>query len=59
MRNKYSITFIGESGIDTGGVFREFYLGFVGIFYFFYFSLILKSVYGDRVWPFLKQIFVS
>ena len=49
MRNKYSITVIGESGIDTGGVFREFYLGFVGIFYFFYFSLILKSVYGDRV----------
>ena len=49
MRNKYSITFIGESGIDTGGVSREFSLGFVGIFYFFYFSLILKSVYGDRV----------
>ena len=49
MRNKYSITFIGESGIDTGGVSREFSLGFVGIFYFFYFSLILKSAYGDRV----------
>ena len=46
MRNKYSITFIGESGIDTGGVSREFYSGFVRISHFFHFSLILKVVYG-------------
>ena len=47
MRNKYSIIFIRESGINTGGVSREFYSGFVGIFYFFHFSLILKVVYGE------------
>ena len=38
MRNKDSITFIGESGIDTGGVSPEFYSGFVGIIHFFHFS---------------------
>ena len=32
-----SITFIGESGIDTEGVFRKFYSGFVRIFHFFHF----------------------
>ena len=46
MRKKYSITFIGASGIDTGGVSREFYLGFVGSFCFFHFSFILKVVYS-------------
>ena len=45
MRNKYNITFVGESGIDTGGVSLEFYSDFVGIFHFFHFSLILKVVY--------------
>ena len=62
MRNKYSITFIGESEIDTGGVSREFYSGFVGIFHFFHFSLILKVAYGRsrfQVCRFLEQIFVS
>ena len=34
-----SITFIGESGIDTEGVFRKFYSGFVRIFHFFSFFL--------------------
>ena len=32
MRNKYSITFIGDSGIDTRGVSQKFYSGFVRIF---------------------------
>ena len=59
MRNKYSITFIRESGIDTGGVCLEFYSGFVGIFHFFHFSFILRLSMADRDWPFLKQIFVS
>ena len=59
MRNKYSITFIEESGIDTGGVSREFYSGFVGIFHFFHFSLFLKVAMPDRVCPFFEQIFVS
>ena len=39
MRNKYSITFIGDLGIDTGGVSRKFYSGFVQIFHFFHFFL--------------------
>ena len=49
MRNKYSITFIGASGIDTGGVSQELYSGLVGIFHFFHFSLILKVAMEDRV----------
>ena len=43
MRNKYSITFIGESGVDTGGVSRKFYSGFIRIFHFFCFFFILKT----------------
>ena len=39
MRNKYSITFIGDLGIDTGGVCRKFYSGFAQIFHFFHFFL--------------------
>ena len=46
MRNKYSRTFIGESGIDTERVSSEFYSDFVVVFHFFHFSLILKVVYG-------------
>ena len=45
MRNNCSITFIREPGIDTAGVSPDFYSGFVGIFHFFLFSLILKVVY--------------
>ena len=46
MRNKHSITFVEESGIDTGRISREFYSDFVGIFHFFHFSFIFKVVYG-------------
>ena len=43
MRNKYSITFIGESGVNTGGVSRNIYSGFIRIFHFFCFFFILKT----------------
>ena len=47
MRNKYSITFIGELVIDTGGASQTLYSGFVRIFHFFhFFFFILKAVYG-------------
>ena len=42
MRNKYSITFIGELVIDTGEVFQKFYSGFVRIFHFFHFFSFLS-----------------
>ena len=43
MRNKYSITFIGESGVDTGGVSRKFYSGFCTNFSFLLFLFYLKD----------------
>ena len=67
MYNKYSITFIRESGIGIGGVSRKFYSGFVRIFHFLHFFFNLNAVYvyvfcifrDSNRGRFIKKVFLN